>query len=70
MIARIKRLVRRNKGMEALQAVILLGAGFLIIWGLMSIWSDDIKPAAQEQLNKTIRGDSTPAASKTSAPKQ
>ena len=39
MIVRIKKLVRKNKGMEALQAVILLGAGFLIVWGLMAAWN-------------------------------
>ena len=43
MIARIKKLSVRTKGMEALQAVILLGAAFLIIWGLMSLYSGNEK---------------------------
>jgi hypothetical protein len=60
MIARIKKLVRRNKGMEALQAVILLGAGFVIVWGLMSIWGD-LKDGVKQQAGSTINGDPTPS---------
>ena len=49
MIARIKKLSVRTKGMEALQAVILLGAAFLIIWGLMSLYSGN-----EKTVNKNI----------------
>ena len=49
MIARLKKLSVRNKGMEALQAVILLGAAFLIIWGLMSLYSGN-----ETTVNKNI----------------
>ena len=49
MIARIKKLSVRTKGMEALQAVILLGAAFLIIGGLMSLYSGN-----EKTVNKNI----------------
>lgn len=60
MIARIKKLARRNKGMEALQAVILLGAGFVVTWGLMAVWGD-LKDAVKTQSGSTINGDQTPS---------
>ena len=56
MIARIKRLAKRNKGMEALQAVLLLGAGFLIVWGLMTLWSGTAQPVADKNVQSIISG--------------
>lgn len=43
MFTRMKKFSLRNKGMESLQAVLLLGAAFLIIWGLMSLYQDNEK---------------------------
>lgn len=60
MIARIRRLARRNKGMEALQAVILLGAAFLIIWGLMTIWNEN-SDTVNTQVSTTLTGQNAPA---------
>lgn len=53
MLARIRRFVRRQKGMEALQAVILLGAGFAVTWGLIMIW-DEVKDTVQEQVETIV----------------
>ena len=55
MIARIKKLSVRTKGMEALQAVILLGAAFLIIWGLMALY-DGAKGDADANIKSILKG--------------
>jgi hypothetical protein len=46
----------RRRGMSALQAVLLLGAGFLVTWGLMEIWNDS-KDTASTNVNLTVRGE-------------
>lgn len=56
MIARIRKFSVRNKGMEALQAVILLGAAFLIVWGLMSFFNDN-KQNANDNIKSILKGD-------------
>jgi hypothetical protein len=60
MIARIKRLARRTRGMEALQAVTLIGAGFVVTWGLMTIW-DNIKDKVKTAIQDTATGNQTGA---------
>lgn len=60
MIARIKRLVRKSRGMEALQAVTLIGAGFVITWGLMALWNN-IKKDVEDSVKETATGTKTGA---------
>lgn len=55
MVARIRRFVRGQKGMEALQAVILLGAAFVVTWGLMEVW-DGVKDDIMEAIRATATG--------------
>lgn len=56
MVARIRRFVRRQKGMEALQAVILLGAAFVVTWGLITLWEDSVKDVVEQQLIDLVSG--------------
>ena len=63
MIARIKKFSVRTKGMEALQAVILLGAAFLIIWGLMSLYSGNEK-TVNDNISSIASGDNAKGAKK------
>ena len=53
MFGKLKKLVRKSKGMEALQAVLLVGAGFLIVWGLMALW-DGAKPPLQAHVHRIL----------------
>lgn len=46
----------RRRGMSTLQAVLLLGGAFVVVWGLMSVWQDSQQPL-QEQVEKTLRGE-------------
>ncbi|MBX7106956.1 MAG: hypothetical protein K1X57_22995 [Gemmataceae bacterium] len=39
----IRQFIRRHKGLEALQAVLLIGCAFLICTGLRSIWTKSEK---------------------------
>ncbi len=55
MLARIRRFLRVQKGMEALQAVILLGAGFVVTWGLIEIW-DEVSDTVKEQVTNLVGG--------------
>jgi len=57
MFGKLKKLVRKSKGMEALQAVLLVGAGFLIVWGLMALW-DGAKDTAGTNVNSIVGGQS------------
>jgi hypothetical protein len=50
-----RRLLRRQRGMDSLQAVILLGAGFLIVWGLMTAW-ESVAQTTSTQTASTVRG--------------
>ena len=45
----------RRRGLSALQAVILLGAGFVVAWGLMEVWTSLSVPA-RETAEFTIKG--------------
>jgi hypothetical protein len=58
---------RRRKGMSALQAVLLLGAGFLVTWGLMELWSDS-KETAAANVNLTVRGEQGKSGSGSESP--
>lgn len=60
MAGKLKKLVRGSKGMEALQSVMLLGAGFVVVWGLMAVW-EDAKKQVQPAINSTITGNQTGA---------
>jgi hypothetical protein len=55
MIRTIKKLGRGSRGMEALQAVLLLGAGFLVVWGVMSLWESS-KGEAQKNVTSIVKG--------------
>lgn len=59
MFGKLKKLVRGSKGMEALQAVMLTGAGFLVVFGLMGLYSSnekDIKNALKDLIAGSARG--------------
>ncbi len=56
MFGKMKKLIRGSKGMEALQSVLLLGAGFVVVWGLMTVWEKTAKPAAEKTLKSTVEG--------------
>lgn len=45
----------RRRGMSTLQAVLLLGAGFLVVWGLMDVWKEAQDPL-QAKVDDTLRG--------------
>lgn len=60
MIARIRKFSVRNKGMEALQAVILLGAAFLIVWGLMSLYQNN-EGTASDTIKDIVSGNNAKA---------
>jgi hypothetical protein len=51
----MKTLGRRQRGMSALQAVILLGAAFVVVWGLMQIWKAT-EPDLERQARQTLSG--------------
>ncbi len=46
----------RRRGMSTLQAVLLLGAAFLVTWGLMDVWKRSQDPL-QTEVAKTLRGE-------------
>lgn len=48
MFGKIKKLSRGSKGMEALQAVLLIGGAFVVVWGLMNVWNTTKDPLQQE----------------------
>lgn len=50
----VRRVVRR-RGMSGLQAVLLLSAGFLVVWGLMDIWRESQGPL-RETVASTLGG--------------
>jgi hypothetical protein len=50
-------------GMTTLQAVLLLGAGFVVVWGLMAAWKAAEKPLA-EQAERTLAGEAGDGAAK------
>ncbi len=52
----MKTHTRLRRGMTSLQAVILLGAGFLVVWGLMELF-DGSKGAASTNTALTLRGE-------------
>jgi hypothetical protein len=55
MLTTIKKLAKRSKGMEALQAVILLGAAFVVTWGLMTVWGE-VKNDVKDTTSNTVKG--------------
>ncbi len=55
MFGKIKKLARGSKGFEALQAVLLIGGAFVVVWGLMSVWGSAEKPLSDE-LNRVVVG--------------
>lgn len=55
MFGKIKKLARGSKGMEALQAVLLLGSAFVVVWGLMTVWNDTAKPEAEKQVQDILK---------------
>lgn len=50
----IRRLVRKNRGMEALQAVLLLGAAFFVITALRELGTS-FKKTANTEGNKSLK---------------
>lgn len=56
MYLKIKKLVRKSKGMEALQAVLLIGAAFVVVWSLITTWNTVIQPLLQGNVENTING--------------
>jgi hypothetical protein len=57
------RLVYTRRGMTTLQAVLLLGAAFVVVWGLMAAWKAAEKPLA-EQAERTLAGEAGDGAAK------
>ncbi len=55
MVTWIKRVVVRKKGMEALQAVLLLAAAFVIV-GLLKQLGGEAKEAAKTELSSSMGG--------------
>jgi len=49
------RLATSRRGMSTLQAVLLLGGAFVVVWGLMGVWQGVQAPLA-EQAKKTLAG--------------
>lgn len=57
MVNRIKKFVRRNKGLEALQAVLIVGIAFMILLGVKSVWGKS-KPEWEQNFNTILKSDS------------
>jgi ferric-dicitrate binding protein FerR (iron transport regulator) len=55
MFGKVKKLSRRSKGMEALQAVLLIGGAFVVVWGLMAIWKG-VQPKLQTAIEEVATG--------------
>jgi len=52
----VARLARREGGLTALQAVLLLGGGFVVVWGLIEIWNGASDPL-EETTRTTLMGE-------------
>lgn len=50
------RLAYCRRGMSTLQAVLMLGGAFVVVWGLMSVWQGVQNPL-QTQVERTLRGE-------------
>ena len=54
MFGKIKKLSRGSKGMEALQAVLLIGGAFVVVWGLMTVWKETAQPKVKETTEEIL----------------
>lgn len=64
MFGKIKKLSRGSKGMEALQAVLLIGVAFVVVWGLMAIWNGTAKQKVTDSVTQILDGKERAAGAK------